>query len=148
MAPILCWIFILIGFVVFEIPAISCIGIFGCMLIDHAHYVSTVFFYRRLNEHLVHDWGRRDRKTVFDVCSVWCGLWRIGLYWEVQVGSCELHSPVVTLRLITRIKYTPFLRHAFLGQNCAYYRQDFTVIVCKKTIPSNLFMICCICEGG
>ena len=21
----------------------------------------------------------------------------------------------------------PFLRHAFLGQNCAYYTQDFTV---------------------
>jgi len=37
MVPIFSSIFVMIGFAVFEIRAISGIGIFGCMPIDHAN---------------------------------------------------------------------------------------------------------------
>ena len=96
------------------------------------------------------------RYAVCDVCS------STSAYAEQyeSVELCELHRPTITFRqffekIIICISYTkrlcifgpkgaihirfyyyyymhPFLRHSFLGQDCAYYMQDFTVLESVK----------------
>jgi len=98
-----------------ELTSLTRCRIYVVKYIKNTCYGSSVPFYGWLN-----DWGRPDRKTVFE-CSVWCVLQHTGVCREVGVCSCELHKPTIKPRnffrkiYYTHIKYAIFLRHAFLG---------------------------------
>jgi len=131
-------------------------------------YRSSVLFYRRSNEQVMHgmtllEINRQNGKTVlmyavYDMCSSTSADAKVRVHsckyctfieritWDTPnamsyavVNCIRLHSSNFSKNLLHVHTTHPFLTHTSLGQNCAYYMRYFTAInILETNIICNL----------